>query len=110
MSKKRVTYHELAKIEEVSPATVSRIVSGRQNVDAAIPARVLKVAGTLGVSLDRPRKEQSRTLAFVLGNRDVLHSFQARVLAGAESHVTSSLVCHVERSETSMDARCETRS
>jgi len=85
----RVTSQELARVAGVSPATVSRVIAGRQNVDAAIRERVQRAAETLGIDLARRRDDSSRTIAFVLSNRDVLHSFQARVLAGAESHASA---------------------
>lgn len=89
VGKKKVTYYDLAKLAEVSSATVSRVIAGRQNVDATIRERVKRAAETLGFDIEKKRNDNGRTIAFVLGNRDVLHSFHARVLAGAESHALS---------------------
>jgi len=89
VGQKRTTFQELAKLAQVSQATVSRIAAGRPNVDTAIRDRVMQTARTVGLDLDRRRDESNRTIAFVLGNRDVLHSFHARVLAGAESHAAA---------------------
>jgi DNA-binding LacI/PurR family transcriptional regulator len=89
MRQKRPTFQELAKLANVSQATVSRIAAGRPNVDSTIRERVQQTARNLGLDLDRRRDDSSRTLAFVLGNRDVLHSFHARVLAGAESYAAA---------------------
>ena len=88
-AKNKATYHEVAKLAQVSPATVSRVVSGHASVDVTIRDRVTKAAGELGMALEKRRNETCRVLGFVLGNRDVLHRFQARVLAGAESFVSS---------------------
>jgi len=86
---KKATFYELAKLAKVSAATVSRIAAGKQNVDPKISERVRKAAAQLGIDLEKKRDETSRIIAFVLANRDVLHSFQARILAGAESYVSA---------------------
>ncbi|MBL9216689.1 MAG: LacI family DNA-binding transcriptional regulator [Opitutaceae bacterium] len=86
---KKATFYELAKLAKVSAATVSRIAAGKQNVDPKIRERVRQAAAQLGIDLEKKRDETSRIIAFVLANRDILHSFQARVLAGAESYVSA---------------------
>jgi len=87
--KKKVSFHELAKLAEVSAATVSRVARGNVNVNATIRTRVRKAALELGIDLDQRRNEKSTIIAFILGNRDLLHTFQARVLSGAESYCSS---------------------
>lgn len=82
---KKSTFYELAKLAEVSPATVSRVAAGKQNIDPVIQERVRQAAARLGIDLEKKRDEKSRILAFVLANREVLHSFHSRVLVGAES-------------------------
>lgn len=85
---KKLTLYSLARAAKVSAATVSRIVAGNPSVDPAIRSQVLKVAQKLGIDLEQRRKgkTKSRTIAFLLANRDVLHNFQARVLFGAEGY------------------------
>lgn len=87
--KKKTSFQELAKLAKVSTATVSRIVRGNVNVDPLIRARVRKAAGELGIDLEQRRNEKSTIIAFILANRNVLHTFQARVLSGAENYCSS---------------------
>jgi len=83
---KSPSLRDLARAANVSPATISRVVAGNPSVDPAIRLQVQRAAKTLGINLDAKRKVQSNVLAFLLANRDVLHSFQARVLLGAETY------------------------
>ena len=83
---KKTTLHQLAHAAKVSPATVSRVVAGNPRVDPTIRNQVRRAADKLGIDLDERRKGKSRIIAFLLANRDVLHSFQARVLFGAETY------------------------
>jgi DNA-binding LacI/PurR family transcriptional regulator len=70
-------------------ATVSRVARGQSTVDPAIRARVMKAAKEIGLDLEQRRHEKSSIIAFILSNRDVLHSFQARILLGAENYCSS---------------------
>ena len=81
---KKASFKELAKLANVSPATVSRVAKGQANVDRSIQTRVREAAERLGVDLEQRRKEKSNVVAFMLGNRDLLHNFQARILFGSE--------------------------
>jgi DNA-binding LacI/PurR family transcriptional regulator len=83
---KKTTLHDLARAAKVSPATVSRVVAGNPSVDPVIRNQVRKAAEKLGIDLEERRKGKSRIIAFLLANRDVLHSFQARILLGAETY------------------------
>jgi LacI family transcriptional regulator len=85
---KKPKLHDLARAAKVSPATVSRVVASNPSVDPAIRRQVLVAAKRLGIDLEAKRKGKSKVLAFLLANRDVLHSFQARVLLGAETYCT----------------------
>jgi len=80
--------HDLARAANVSPATVSRVVASNPSVDPEIRRQVQRAAKKLGIDLEEKRKGKSKVLAFLLANRDVLHSFQARVLLGAETYCT----------------------
>jgi DNA-binding LacI/PurR family transcriptional regulator len=87
--KNKSSYRELARLAKVSTATVSRISRGQVNVDPAMRARVRKAAAELGIDLEQRRNEKSTIIAFILGNRDLLHTFQARILFGAENYCAS---------------------
>lgn len=84
--KKKSSFKDLAKLANVSAATVSRVAKGQVNVDSAIRVRVRKAAQTLGIDLDHKRNEKANIIAFMLANRDLLHNFQARVLFGSEAY------------------------
>lgn len=79
---------DLARKANVSPSTVSRVIAGNPSVDPEIRLKVRRTAKALGIDLTAKGKGQSKILAFLLANRDVLHSFQARVLLGAETFCT----------------------
>jgi DNA-binding LacI/PurR family transcriptional regulator len=83
---KSPSLHDVARLAKVSPATVSRVVASNPSVDPAIRREVFRAAEKLGVDLEQKRRGKSKVLAFLLANRDVLHSFQARVLLGAETY------------------------
>lgn len=80
----KTTLHDIAKLANVSAATVSRVANGNPQVDAEIQARVYATARQLGVDLTTTRK--NRVIAFLLGNRDNLNEFQSRILLGAEAY------------------------
>ncbi len=86
---KKKSFKDLAKVANVSPATVSRVAKGQVNVDAAIRARVRKAADTLGIDLEQRRNEKANIIAFMLANRDLLHNFQARILFGSQTYCAS---------------------
>lgn len=86
---RKKSFKEVARLADVSPATVSRVAKGQTNVHAGIRARVRKAAETLGIDLDHKRNERANIVAFMLSNRDLLHNFQARVLFGSESYCAS---------------------
>ncbi len=75
---------DVARVAKVSPATVSRVANGNPQVDPQIQAAVFATAKKLGVDLTLNRK--NRTIAFVLGNRDIVNEFQSKVLLGAEGY------------------------
>lgn len=83
------SFQDVAKRAKVSAASVSRVARGNINVHPDIRARVLKAAKELGIHFDDRRQSGASVVAFILSNRDVLHSFQARVLLGAERYCAS---------------------
>lgn len=84
MTKSKATLRDVARLANVSSATVSRVANGNPQVDAEIGARVHAAAKKLGIDLVSSRK--NRSIAFVLGNRDALNEFQSRILLGAEGY------------------------
>ena len=86
---KKKSFKDLAEMAKVSPATVSRIAKGQINVDPSIRARVRKAADKLGIDLDQRRNEKANIIAFMLANRDLLHTFQARILFGSQTYCAS---------------------
>ena len=87
--KRKLSFQDLAKHAKVSTATVSRVARGLTTVAPAIRERVRKAAAELGVDLEERRHENATIIAFLLSNRDLLHSFQARILLGAQHYCSS---------------------
>src|ERR1041385_237081 len=81
---KKVKLSDIARIAQVSTATVSRLVGGRSGVNPETRDRIIEAALQLGFDLERGRK--SRIIAFLLSNRGVLHPFHSAVLMGAEAY------------------------
>jgi DNA-binding LacI/PurR family transcriptional regulator len=75
---------DVARAANVSPATVSRMMTGRAVVAPQTRDRILKSAIRMGFDIERGRK--SRIIAFLLSNRGVLHPFHSAVLMGAEAY------------------------
>jgi DNA-binding LacI/PurR family transcriptional regulator len=82
--KGKVGLREIASGANVSVATASRVMSGNSRVAPEIKKAVLEQAKKLGI--DPSQKNQTKTLAFVLSNRSMLHAFHSRILSGAEAH------------------------
>lgn len=79
---KKPTLRQLAETAGVSLATVSRILNGSARVAPELQSRVREAAGRLGIDLHQANR--SRSVVFVLSNRDMLHSFHSRILVGAQ--------------------------
>ena len=80
----KVGLREVAQAANVSIATASRVLSGNTRVARDLKTTVLQQARKLGI--DPAQRNQSKTLAFVLSNRAMLHAFHSRILSGAEAH------------------------
>lgn len=80
----KLRVQELAARANVSVATVSRILNGSARVSQELQQRVRKAAVELGIDLQDTTR--SKTVAFVVGNRPMLHVFHSRVLAGAQEY------------------------
>jgi DNA-binding LacI/PurR family transcriptional regulator len=83
----RVGLRQIADAANVSMATASRVLNGNSRVDAEIQKTVLAEARKLGI--DPSQRNKTRTLAFLLSNRAMLHAFHSRILSGAEAHCTA---------------------
>ena len=81
---RKATLKHVARLAKVSPATVSRFVSGTARVSPAAAERVRKAAASLGIQVQERRK--ARIVGFLLSNREMLHPFHSRILAGAEAY------------------------
>jgi DNA-binding LacI/PurR family transcriptional regulator len=83
----KVGLREIAEAAHVSVSTASRVLNGNSRVDPAIQKAVMNAATKLNVDLSQRNKTKS--LAFVLSNREMLHAFHSRVLHGAETYCTA---------------------
>jgi DNA-binding LacI/PurR family transcriptional regulator len=83
----KVGLREIASAANVSVATASRVLSGNTRVDRDIQKIVLEQAKKLGI--DPAQRNKTKTLAFLLSNRAMLHAFHSRILSGAEAHCTA---------------------
>jgi DNA-binding LacI/PurR family transcriptional regulator len=88
--KKRVSFQDVARLAKVSTATVSRVARGNASVDEDMERRIRAAAGKLGLNLENSRHDRLSTVAFLLCNRDVHHTFQSLVLLGAEAYCAAS--------------------
>ena len=84
---RRPKVQDLARKAKVSVATVSRILNGSARVSPELHERVRKAALEMGVSLQDSTR--SRTVAFVLSNRHMLHLFHSKILAGAQDYCSA---------------------
>ena len=82
--RKKGTVQEVARLANVSAATVSRVINQTSRVSPAVTDRVRAAAGKLGIELRR--RPRSRLIAFLLSNRSLLHPFHSQVLLSAESY------------------------
>lgn len=82
------TIRDVAARAGVSVATVSRVLNQSGYADAETRARVLKAASDLSyrqnVHWSRLRRQSSRTILFLLANRETINSFHMRLLASCE--------------------------
>src|SRR5690606_41480245 len=84
MKPKRVRLEDVARAAGVSTATVSRVMNRTGRVRPEIAERVLREAERL--AFDARDRRRPRLIAFVLGNRPLLHPFHSRILGGAEAY------------------------
>jgi DNA-binding LacI/PurR family transcriptional regulator len=85
--KSKLGLREIASAAHVSVATASRVLSGNNRVDPALQRVVLDAAAKLGVDLSQ--RSKTNTLAFLLSNRSMIHTFHFRILLGAEAYCAS---------------------
>jgi DNA-binding LacI/PurR family transcriptional regulator len=82
--KEKVGLREIALAARVSVATASRVLSGNNRVAPEIQKAVWEEAKKLGI--DPSQRNKTKSLAFLLCNRAMLHAFHSRILSGAEAH------------------------
>ncbi len=85
--KGKIGLREIASAANVSLATASRVLSGNSRVAPEIQKVVLAEARKLGV--DPSQRNKTKSIAFLLSNRAMLHAFHSRILSGAEVHCVS---------------------
>jgi len=89
-----VTIREVARQAAVSVATVSRVLNESGYFDEETGRRVREAVQTLGyrrnVHWQRLSADSSRTLCFLLGNRESLNSMQMRMLVACEREAKDS--------------------
>jgi DNA-binding LacI/PurR family transcriptional regulator len=79
----KVTLEAVAKLSNVSAATVSRVINRTSRVSPAIEKRIRAAAEKLG--LDLRKKNKSKLIAFCLSNRSLLYPFHSQVLLAVEA-------------------------
>jgi DNA-binding LacI/PurR family transcriptional regulator len=79
-------YAEIAGLVKANLAAVSRTAQGHDKVARSAQDSVLATARDLGIDLT-PRAK-TRTITFILGNRDTVNEFQSKILLGAEGYCT----------------------
>src|ERR1035437_5426346 len=80
----KATLEAVAQLAKVSPATVSRLVNRTSRVRPEIEKRVR--AGGEKVGFYLRRKRTTKLIAFLLGNRPLLHPFHSQVLVASEAY------------------------
>lgn len=88
MGMEKVKLKDLAREAGISISTASRVLKDSSGVSAATFQRAREAARKLGIDLDV--QEESTVVAFLLSNRQMLHPFHARILLGAQAHLTAS--------------------
>lgn len=87
------TIRDVAARAGVSVATVSRVLNQSGYADSETQARVRKAAADLNyrrnVNWSRLKSQSSRTILFLLANRDSINSFHMRLLASCERTLQS---------------------
>lgn len=84
---RKITLGHIAERAGVSTATVSRVARDESGVSLELRQRVFHAASQLGMNLEERR--DSRVIAFLLSNREVLHPFHSAVLVGVEAYCAS---------------------
>jgi DNA-binding LacI/PurR family transcriptional regulator len=82
--KGKVGLREIASAANISIATASRVLTGNSRVAWDIQRVVLEEARKLGIHPSQ--RNNAKSLAFLLGNRAMLHASHSRILSGAEAH------------------------
>ena len=73
-------YTEIGRLAKASSAAVSRMAQGNHKVARPEHGSILAASSSRGA--------KTRTITFILGNRDTVNEFQSKVLLGAEGYCT----------------------
>jgi DNA-binding LacI/PurR family transcriptional regulator len=84
MSQNKVRLKDVARSAGVSRTTAWRVANGIGRVSPQIAESVRKAAEKLQVDLHQ--KSRTNLVAFLLGNRNLLHPFHSRILSGVECY------------------------
>jgi DNA-binding LacI/PurR family transcriptional regulator len=84
-SRESQPYPEIARLAKAGPSAVSRMAQGNHKV-ARLEQGSRAAARDLGVNAAPVAR--SRTITFILGNRDTVNEFQSKILLGAEGYCT----------------------
>ena len=79
-------YAEIGRLAKAIPSVLSRMTDGNHNVARSQPSSVLEADRESGLRLTPA--DNTRTIAFILGNRDTVNEFQSKILLGAEGYCT----------------------
>ena len=85
-SRESQPYAELGRLAQAIPGAASRMTDGNHKVARSQQNSVLAAARESSVNLSPVGK--TRTITFMLGNRDTVNEFQSKVLLGAEGYCT----------------------
>jgi len=86
MAQNKVRLEDVARTAGVSLSSVWRVMNRTGRVSPEIAEAVRKAAEKLQVNLRQ--RTGTKLIAFLLGNRHLLHPFHSRILAGVESYCT----------------------
>ena len=85
-----MTIRDVARQARVGLGTVSRVLNGGTHVSPITRQRVLATIRRMGFRPHAPARRilrrRAEMVCFLLSNRDVLHSFHARILLGVETY------------------------
>src|SRR5262249_10103199 len=85
-SRESQPHAEIGRLAKAIPTALSRTTEGNHKVARSLQNPALAGARDSGVNLTAAPK--TRTITFILGNRDTVNEFQSKILLGAEGYCT----------------------